>query len=98
MRKIKEQRRGLRIPNKYPVRMIVDKRSAYKGFTKDISQKGAFVITKEPFHVGQTIVLDPRTIQLNYEKRVCSIVRVVQNGVGIQCGKSLRSEVSPLPY
>ena len=98
MRKIREQRRDLRFPNSYPVKLIVDKHVVYNGVTKDISQKGAFIITKEPFRVGQTIVLDPQSIRLGYEKRICTIIRVVLNGVGIQCGKSLKAEFSPLPY
>jgi hypothetical protein len=77
--------------------MIIDKHYVQEGVTKDISQKGAFVITEGTIREGQTIVLEPQSIKLGYEKRICTIVRVVQTGVGIECGKSFSDHFSP-PY
>jgi hypothetical protein len=100
MRKIREQRGDLRFPNKSPVRVIVDKRVAYKGIVKDASQKGAFIATNGPYRVGQTIDLDQRFAGPRYEKITCNIVRVVPNGVGIQCRRPLRTgrKLSPPVY
>ena len=94
MKKVREQRRDLRLPNRYPVEMIVDKSVAHKGITKDISRQGAFIVTEGKFRIGQTIAIESQSIRLGYEKRICTIVRAVQNGVGIQCGKSLHTEFS----
>ncbi len=69
MRKIREQRRDIRFPEKYPVKMVVDTRVAYQGVTRDISQSGAFIITKGPFRIGQKLVLDFRSTRLSYKKK-----------------------------
>lgn len=94
MIKIREQRRDLRFPNNDPVTMVVNNRFAYKGITKDISQSGAFIVTNGPFRIGQSLVVDFRSIQLKYEKKICNIIRVVQDGVGIQCGNPFKNKLS----
>lgn len=98
MIKFREQRSDLRFPKNYSVKLIVDNRIAYKGTTKDISNKGVFVTTKGPFSIGQALVLDFRSTTLTYEKRIGDIVRVVPDGVGILFKKPLREGFStPLP-
>ena len=94
MRKIREQRRNLRFPNNDPVTMIVGNRFIYRGTAKDISQDGAFIVTNGPFRIGQSLVVDFRSIQLKYEKKICNIIRVVQDGVGIQCGNPFKNKLS----
>jgi hypothetical protein len=98
MRKIKEKRRNLRFPNNYPVKIIADKRVEYKGIIKDINQKGAFIVIKGPFRLGQKLVLEFQSSQLKNEIRICNIIRIVPNGVGIQFDKPLGDEFStPMP-
>ena len=83
MKKLKEQRRELRFPNSFPIKLIVDNRIAYKGIIKDIGQKGAFVITKGPFRIGQKLILDFRSSEMKYERKKCSVKRSVPDGIGI---------------
>ncbi len=73
--------------------MIVGNRFIYRGTAKDISQDGAFIVTNGSFRTGQSLVVDFRSIQIKYEKRICNIVRVVQDGVGIQCGNPFKNKL-----
>jgi hypothetical protein len=98
MIKIKEQRRDLRFPNNDPVTMVVDNRFAYKGITKDISQSGAFIVTNGPFHWGQKLVIDLRNTRLKFEKKICSIVRIAKNGIGIRFEQPLGGHFSTALY
>ena len=94
MRKIKEKRRDLRFPNNYPVKMIADNRVEYNGVIKDINQKGAFIVTKGQFRLGQELVLEFQSLQLKSKIRRCNIIRVVPGGVGVQFDKPLTGEFS----
>ncbi len=98
MRKIKEKRRDIRFPTECPVKMIFNTRVSYTGYIKDINQKGALIVAKGAFYVGQKLVLDSLDTELKCEKQICKIVRVVTNGVAIKFDKPLTGEFStPLP-
>ncbi len=84
MKKFKDQRRELRFPNSFPIKLIVENRIAYKGIMKDIGKNGAFIVTKGPFRIGQKLTLDLRGSDLKYEKKSCSVRRIVPDGIGIQ--------------
>ncbi len=98
MRKIREQRRDLRFPNNDPVTMVVDNLFSYKGITKDISQSGAFIVINGPFHWGQKLVIDFRNTRLKFEKKICNIVRIAKDGIGIRFKQPLGGHFSTALY
>lgn len=89
MRKIIEQRRGLRFPGKEPVGIITEEKIAYKGTITDKSSWGAFITTKKPFLVGQniTIALLSSDNKIKVKKKA-RVMRVAADGIGIKYEKA----------
>ncbi len=84
-----------------PYRKVVNftsRNSKYKGFIKNISRGGAFIITRENFTIGQIINLVFPATRLKKELKLKGwIVRVDQNGIGVRfdrrSGKNRRGDL-----
>jgi Tfp pilus assembly protein PilZ len=84
-----------------PYRKVVyftSRNSRYKGFIKNISRGGAFIITRENFTIGQMINLLFPATRLKKELKLKGwIVRIDQNGIGVRfdrrSGKNRRGDL-----
>lgn len=84
-----------------PYRKVVyftSRNAKYKGFIKNISRGGAFIITQEKFAIGQMINLVFPATRLKKELRLKGwIVRVDKNGIGVRfdrrSGKDRRGDL-----
>jgi Tfp pilus assembly protein PilZ len=84
-----------------PYRKVVhftSRNTKYKGFIKNISRGGAFIITREKFTIGQMINLVFPGTRLKKELKLKGwIVRVDQNGIGVRfdrrSGKDRRGDL-----
>jgi Tfp pilus assembly protein PilZ len=77
---------------------FTSRNSKHKGFIKNISRGGAFIITQEKFAIGQMIKLVFPATRLKKESRLKGwIVRVDQNGIGVRfdrrSGKDRRGDL-----
>jgi len=88
--KLEEKKVGLKEKRKHPrfaglieADFVVQER-AYKGFIKNVSSGGAYIETKEPFSVGQKIVLAfPSPNREGHIKMTGAIARSAANGIAI---------------
>ena len=84
-----------------PYRKVIyftSRKSKHKGFIKNISRGGTFILTREKFTIGQMITLVFPATQLKKELRLKGwIVRVDQNGIGVRfdrrSGKDRRGDL-----
>ena len=84
-----------------PYRKIVyftSRNSKHKGFIKNVSRGGAFIITREKFAIGQMINLVFPATRLKKELKLKGwIVRVDKNGIGVRfdrrSGKDRRGDL-----
>ena len=77
---------------------FTSRKSKYKGFIKNISRGGAYILTREAFTIGQMIILFfPGTRFKKDLKLKGWIVRVDQNGIGVKfdrrSGKDRRGDL-----
>jgi Tfp pilus assembly protein PilZ len=77
---------------------FTSRKSKHKGYVKNISRGGAFIITRKKFAIGQILNLIFPATQLKKELRLKGwIVRVDENGIGVRfdrrSGKDRRADL-----
>jgi Tfp pilus assembly protein PilZ len=77
---------------------FTSRKTKHKGFIKNISRGGAYILTRETFAIGQMISLFFPATRLKKELRLKGwIVRVDQNGIGVRfdrrSGKDRRGDL-----
>ena len=100
-KKVPKKENDPREHQRTPYRRVVyftSRNSKHKGFIKNISRGGAFIITRENFTIGQMINLVFPATPLKKELKLKGwIVRIDQNGIGVRfdrrSGKDRRGDL-----